>query len=55
MGRKKDVDDRFKDFGTVSFTAISRVNDFVDFLKDGRVMGTRCDGCDRHYFPPRCE
>ena len=55
MGSKKKVDDRFKDFGTVSFTAISRVNDFVDYLKDGRVMGTRCDGCDRHFFPPRAD
>ena len=55
MGSKKEVDDRFKDFGTVSFTTISRVNDFVDYLKEGRVMGTRCGGCDRHYFPPRSD
>ena len=33
MGKKKDVDDRFKKFGTVSFTAISKTNDCIDYLK----------------------
>ena len=52
---KKQVDDRFKKFGTVSFTAISRVNDFIDYLEEGKVMGTRCRGCGRSFFPPRAD
>ena len=52
---KKQVDDRFKKFGTVSFTAISRVNDFIDYLEDGKVMGTRCRDCGRSFFPPRAD
>ena len=52
---KKQVDDRFKKFGTVSFTAISRVNDFIDYLQDGKVMGTRCRDCGRSFFPPRAD
>jgi uncharacterized OB-fold protein len=52
---KKEVDDRFKKFGTVSFTGISKTNDFVDYLKQGKVMGTRCKGCGLLFFPPRAD
>ena len=52
---KPEVDDRFKKFGTVSFTAISKVNDFIDYLEDGKVMGTRCRDCGRSFFPPRAD
>jgi hypothetical protein len=52
---KKDVDDRFKKFGTVSFTGISKTNDFVDYLEQGKVMGTRCKGCGLQFFPPRAD
>ena len=55
MGNHKEVDDRFKKFGTVSFTAISRVNDFIDYLEGGKVMGTRCKDCGRAFFPPRAD
>jgi len=54
MGRQ-EVDDRFKKFGTVSFTGISKVNDFIDYLQDGRVMATRCRDCGRAFFPPRAD
>ena len=36
------MDDRFKKFGTVSFTAITKTNDFIDYLEKGKVAGTRC-------------
>jgi hypothetical protein len=52
---KTDVDDRFKRFGTVSFTAITRVNDFVSHLEAGKVMGTRCKDCGLIFFPPRAD
>ena len=55
MGKKREVDDRFKKFGTVSFTATTKVNDFVSHLEDGKVMGTRCKECDAVYFPPRAD
>lgn len=55
MERKKEVDDRFKRFGTVGFTAVSRSNDFIDYLAHGRVMGTRCRDCRRSFFPPRAD
>jgi hypothetical protein len=57
---KKEVDDRFKKFGTVSFTAISKTNDFIDYLEEGRVMGTRCKIAELGSFlhartaPPAC-
>jgi len=50
---KKEMDTRFAKFGTVSFTGISQVNDFIDHLAQGRLMGTRCVASGRHYFPPR--
>ena len=42
MGKKKEVDERFKKFGTVSFTSIAKTNDFIDYLEGGKVEGTRC-------------
>ena len=55
MNAKKEIDDRFKKFGTVSFTGITKVNDFVGFLEDGKVKGTRCKSCDLVFFPPRSD
>lgn len=55
MGKKKEVDDRFKKFGTVSFTAITKVNDFIRYLEEGKVMGTRCKDCGMTFFPPRAD
>ena len=52
---KKEVDDRFKKFGTVSFTAITKTNDFLSYLEEGKVMGTKCKGCGATYFPPRSD
>jgi len=52
---QKEVDDRFKRFGTVSFTAITKTNDFIGYLEKGKVMGTRCKGCAAIYFPPRSD
>jgi len=51
----KEIDNRFSKFGTVSFTAFTRVNDFIDHLQRGRVMGTRCRTCGARYFPPRAD
>ena len=50
---KKEMDTRFAKFGTVSFTGISQVNDFIDHLEQGKLMGTRCTASGRVYFPPR--
>lgn len=55
MGKKKEVDDRFRKFGTVSFTSISKVNDFIDYLENGKVMATRCKECGLSFFPPRAD
>ena len=52
---KKEVDDRFKKFGTVSFTAITKTNDFVGYLEQGKVMGTQCKKCGLTFFPPRAD
>ena len=53
--KKKEVDDRFKKFGTVSFASITKVNDFVDYLEKGKVMGTKCKSCGLVFFPPRAD
>jgi uncharacterized OB-fold protein len=55
MSKKKEIDDRFKRFGTVSFTSVAKVNDFIDHLDQGRVTGTRCSGCGMVFFPPRAD
>ena len=55
MSKKKEIDDRFKKFGTVSFTSVTKVNDFIDYLEKGKVMGTRCQDCGTVFFPPRAD
>jgi len=55
MGTKKEVDDRFKKFGTVSFTSITKTNDFIDYLENGKVMATKCQDCGKIFFPPRSD
>ena len=52
---KKDMDVRFNKFGTVSFTSISKINDFVTKLEEGKVTGTLCKDCGMHFFPPRAD
>lgn len=53
--KKKEIDARFAKFGTVSFTATSKVNDFVDYLEKGQVAGTVCKTCGTKFFPPRAD
>jgi len=55
MGKKKEADIRFSKFGTVSFTSTTKVNDFIGYLEQGKVMGTRCVDCGRMFFPPRAD
>jgi len=55
MGKKREVDDRFKKFGTVSFASITKVNDFISHLDEGKVTGTRCKDCGAMFFPPRAD
>ena len=50
---KKEADLRFAKFGTVSFTATTKVNDFIDYLEKGQVAGTVCTTCGAKFFPPR--
>jgi hypothetical protein len=55
MSEKKEVDDRFKKFGTVSFTSLTKTNDFITNLEQGRITGTRCKDCGATFFPPRVD
>jgi len=55
MGNKKEVDDRFRKFGIVGFTAVTGINDFIDHLEQGKVTGTRCKQCALVFFPPRAD
>lgn len=55
MGKKKELDIRFSKFGTVSFTSITKVNDFIDYLENGKIAGTRCKSCGLAFFPPRAD
>ncbi len=54
MGKRK-IDVRFSKFGTVSFTSTTKVNDFIDYLEQGKVMGTKCKKCGALFFPPRAD
>ncbi len=54
MSKKQD-DVRFEKFGTVSFTKTTRINDFIDYLEDGKVMYNQCKSCKSKFFPPRAD
>jgi uncharacterized OB-fold protein len=45
----------FKWFGKVNYTPYTKVTDFARHLKDGRLMGTRCNKCNAMSFPPRAD
>jgi len=45
----------FENFGTVSFTAESKTEDFINYLEQGKVMTTRCKKCGTSYFPPKMD
>ena len=55
MGNEQAINDRFKKFGTVSFTAATKTSEFVDFLEEGKIMGSRCLSCGLVFFPPRAD
>lgn len=42
-------------FGLVSYCPHTKVAGFAQHLKDGRLMGSRCDACGRVSFPPRAD
>jgi uncharacterized OB-fold protein len=42
----------FEWFGKVSFCPSTKVDAFAQYLKDGRIMGSRCKGCGRTSYPP---
>jgi hypothetical protein len=45
----------FKWFGKVNFSPYTKVSDFAQHLKDGRLMGSRCKKCGAASFPPRAD
>lgn len=45
----------FENFGTVSFTAESKTEEFLSYLEQGKVMTTRCKKCGTRYFPPKMD
>jgi uncharacterized OB-fold protein len=45
----------FKWFGKVNYSPYTKVSDFAQHLKDGRLMGTRCKDCGATSFPPRAD
>ena len=45
----------FKWFGKVNFSPFTKVTDFAQHLKDGRLMGSRCKACGHVAFPPKAD
>ncbi len=45
----------FEKFGRKSFTSATKIAKFVDFLNEGKIMGTLCKKCGARYFPPRAD
>jgi len=45
----------FGRFGKVNYVAETKLQDFMKYLEQGKIMGTRCKSCNRVYFPPRAD
>jgi len=45
----------FGRFGKVSYVAETKVHDFMRYLEQGKIMGSKCKNCKRVYFPPRAD
>ena len=45
----------FKWFGKVNFVPCTKVGEFAEHLKNGKIMGTRCKQCGTVTFPPRAD
>lgn len=43
----------FEKFGEISYTAETKVADFVKYLEEGEIAATKCKACGKLYFPPR--
>ncbi|HMK35588.1 MAG TPA: zinc ribbon domain-containing protein, partial [Desulfomonilaceae bacterium] len=45
----------FEQFGIISFTGITKTEEFVEFLKKNELRGTACKHCGAKFFPPRSD
>ena len=45
----------FKWFGKINFVPYTKVGEFAEHLKNGKIMGTRCRSCGTITFPPRAD
>jgi len=45
----------FGKFGKVSYVSETKLQDFMKYLEQGKIMGSKCKKCNRIYFPPRAD
>ena len=45
----------FGKFGKVNYVAETKVHEFMKYLEQGKIMGSKCKNCKRVYFPPRAD
>lgn len=45
----------FEKFGKVSYVSETKVKDFINYLEQGKIMGTQCKICKKAYFPPQMD
>ena len=45
----------FEWFGLVNFAPYTKVGDFAQHLREGRLMGSKCKACGHVTFPPRAD
>jgi len=45
----------FARFGKASYVAETKVEDFMKYLEQGKIVGSKCKNCKRVYFPPRAD
>jgi len=45
----------FGKFGKVSYVSETKLQEFMKYLEQGKIKGSKCKNCNRVYFPPRAD
>ena len=45
----------FEKFGKIGFVSETKIAGFAKYLREGKIMATRCSTCGKLYFPPRAD
>lgn len=43
------------ELGKISFVPPSKIKEYLEYLEDGKIAGTKCKNCETLHLPPRAD